>query len=479
MVGRVVRLAAYATIASTALLCSCNTRSGRSFLRQQQDEGFTHPFAGKADGAEEKFDQTGQPYEGRTGALEEDLKKEIEPPTPAGETPHFSERLKPGAPIWVESGKSRVIHLDAPVRRVSLGNPELAGIVVLGPRTIMINAKEAPVRAGGGFGGSSGGTTVGAVTGRTLTPEPHFGETTLAIWHAGSEIPDIHTLFVADFLDRQVMLEVTVAEMKRSAMEEFGIDFKNAAEEFASFYFGGALAVGARNVVGNILNGLPVGTTGLGPTYFFHIPNNDISVLIQWLQSEGLATILAQPKLLALSGQNAVFQVGGEIPIRIATGFATDVVFKPFGTIVTFVPRVTEEGDILLTVTPEVSQADFSSPVEGIPSFRTRRASTSSRLRDGETLVIGGLLQSERTEIVTGVPYLQDIPAVGLVFRHTAYVDVLTELVVSVTPHLVKPMEPGVQLALPTDRGPLTNEEIRTKANPFEATRPRVPGTPQ
>src|SRR5207245_5408563 len=134
----------------------------------------------------------------------------------------------------------------------------------------------------------------------------------------------------------------------------------------------------------------------------------NITALVQWLQAEGLATILAQPKLVAMSGQNAVFQVGGEIPIRIATGFATDVVFKPFGTIVTFVPRVTEEGDILLTVTPEVSQADFTSLVEGIPSFRTRRASTAARLHDGETLLIGGLLQNQRSENVIGVPYLQD-----------------------------------------------------------------------
>ncbi|MFM9587386.1 hypothetical protein ACKI11_47790, partial [Streptomyces caniscabiei] len=90
--------------------------------------------------------------------------------------------------------------------------------------------------------------------------------------------------------------------------------------------------------------------------------------------------------------------------------FTTAVVFKGFGTIVTFVPRVSEEGDIMLTVTPEVSEPDFSSPIEGLPTFRTRRASTATRLKNGETLMIGGLLQSERTQSVRGVPYLQDIP---------------------------------------------------------------------
>ena len=216
----------------------------------------------------------------------------------------------------------------------------------------------------------------------------------------------------------------------------------------------------------------------LGFRYTFNLPNQNISALIQILQAEGLATILAQPKLLAMSGQNAVFQVGGEIPIRIATGFATDIQFKPFGTIVNFVARVSEEGDILLTVTPEVSEPDFSSPVEGIPSFRTRRASTATRLRNGQTLMIGGLLQHARAENVSGVPYLQDIPYVGYLFRHTVYSSAVTELVVVVTPRLVTPQPPGTEFALPTDRGPLTNEEVRTKANPYETTRPRIPGVP-
>src|SRR5947207_6438075 len=180
-----------------------------------------------------------------------------------------------------------------------------------------------------------------------------------------------------------------------------------------------------------------------------------------------------------MSGQNAVFQVGGEIPIRIATGFAADVVFKPFGTIVTFVARISDEGDILLTVTPEVSSPDFAHQVDGIPRFVTRRLSTATRLRNGQTLVIGGLLQRTRDELASGVPYLQDIPAVGYLFRHTTYTDEVKELLVVVTPHLVAPMKPGTEVALPTDRAPLSNEDIRTKADPAEVTRPRIPGLPE
>src|SRR5262249_42454010 len=159
---------------------------------------------------------------------------------------------------------------------------------------------------------------------------------------------------------------------------------------------------------------------------------------VQALQTEGLATVLAQPKLLAMSGQNAVFQVGGEIPIRVATGFSADIEFKPFGTLVNFIPQVSDEGDILLTVTPEVSQPDFTSPVEGIPTSRTRRASTSTRLRNGETLVIGGLLQTNRSENVRGIPYLMNLPLVGYIFRNTTYSRDVTELLVIITPHLVQ-----------------------------------------
>ena len=132
----------------------------------------------------------------------------------------------------------------------------------------------------------------------------------------------------------------------------------------------------------------------------------------------------------------------------------------------------------MLTVTPEVSQTDYSHPVQpgNIPTFRTRRASTTARLRDGETLVIGGLMQTERIENVRGIPYLQDIPGVGAVFRNTTYSDQVTEMMVVVTPHIVNPLPAGESVALPTDRGPLTNEEVRTKPEPAKTTRPRLPG---
>jgi hypothetical protein len=313
MLGRSSGPATWIVAASTALMVwSCST---------------TEPH--------EKFDSFSQPAPGQSGAVGENLEKQLAPPGapaagPAGAT------LKPGESIWIPSGKSRVLHLEQSIRRVSIGNPDLAGIVVLGPKTIMINAKEAPRPEGtSGGGGTEGG--VGAVSGKTLTPEPRFAETTLAIWRSGSEVPDIHTLSIADFVDRQVLLEVTVAELKRSAMEQVGMDFRNMSNSFISAYFMGGGAgpapIGSSSLFppqGSSI--FPIGTNSNRPVYAFNLPNaDDITGLIQYLQEEGLATILAQPKILAMSGQSAVFQVGGEIPIRIATGFSTAVLFKGFG----------------------------------------------------------------------------------------------------------------------------------------------------
>jgi len=395
-------------------------------------------------------------------------------------------QLAPGEPIWIQSGKSRILMLKHPVRRVSIANPDLASIVVLGPYSLMINAKAvagpqgaaAPYGGAGGvniqMGGIQGGTTISATP---LTPQPNLAETTLAIWSEGEGV-DVHTLTIADFIDQQVQLEVTVAELDRTALEEHGIDFRILQNDFfAAGYLGGA---------GGALPGYPFPTQPLlplrfgtdSPTYAFVLPNEDVAAFLQIIEKEGMATVLARPTLMAMSGQNAVFQAGGEIPIRISNAFTANVEYKPFGTIVNFVPRVSEEGDIMLTVTPEVSAPDFSNEVEGIPTFKTRRASTSARLRNGQTLVVGGLLQTVRQEQVSGVPYLKDIPILGYVFRTTRYSNEVTDLLVIVKPRLVQPLPVGTRLPLPTDTGPMTKEEARTKPSPAEATRPRLPGVP-
>lgn len=406
-------------------------------------------------------------------ALEEAVRRQQ---VPEGLSRQAVQTLGPGEPVWIQSGKSKVLRLQQRATRVSIGDPEIAGIVVVGPQTIIVNGKVLPERDDGEEGQTGVQVSSGIYLGRTLTKDPRFLETTLVLW--GDDGVDVHPLIVADFDDRQVLLEVTVAEVNRTALEEHGIDWRVAQDKLiaAGYMAGGfgsppGFGVPPLNTTDPIL---PLVSANGGPTYAAIFPDQDVAIFLRALESEGLARILAQPKITAMSGQTAVFQSGGEIPIRIASSFVASVEFKPFGTLVNFTPRVTEEGDIFLTVTPEVSEADFSQTVEGIPTFRTRRASTTAKLRSGETLMIGGLLQTNVSEELEGLPYLKDIPYLGYAFSTTRYDRDTVELMVVVKPTSVIPIAPGEDLQLPVDAGPLTRDDALTAPEAAEVTRPRL-----
>lgn len=413
-------------------------------------------------------------------AVEEAVAKQVQPGWEQKSGASARTLLKAGEPIWIQSGKSRVLQVPYKIKRVSIADPEVAGIVVLGPNTIMVNAKPLPKRAAGEV--ETGTEVSGIFLGRTITPPPSLSETTLIIWGGdhGDDV-NVHTLTVADFMDYQVMLEVTVAEVNRTALEQHGFDFRILRDDVIAASFLGAGAPVQQLTTIPPRPGEPLLPLTLGqdsPAYAFIFPKEGVVAFLQALDTEGLGSILAQPKLTAMSGQTAVFQVGGEIPIRISSSFVADVEFKPFGTIVNFLPRVADDGQILLTVSPEVSEADFSRTVEGIPTFLVRRASTSMRMRNGETLVIGGLLQHRRTENIRGVPYLKDIPFLGYLFRTSVYDENTIEVIVAVKPTLVRPIATGEQIPLPTERGPFTSSDVRTQPEPAKKTRPRVPGLP-
>lgn len=431
-------------------------------------------FTPRKPGVSEGFRDKLETFNAEAGrALEEAVRRQQ---VPEGLSRQAIQTLAPGEPIWIQAGKSKVLRLQQRATRVSIGDPEIAGIVVVGPETIIVNGKVLPERDDEGGSGQSGvQVSSGIFLGRTITPEPRFLETTLVLW--GEDGVDVHPLIVADFDDRQVLLEVTVAEVNRTALEEHGIDWRVAQDKLlAAGYMGGGVAAPGFGVPRLQQNDplLPLISGANGPTYAAIFPDQDVAIFLRTLETEGLARILAQPKITAMSGQTAVFQSGGEVPIRIASSFVASVEFKPFGTLVNFTPRVTEEGDIFLTVTPEVSEADFSQTVEGIPTFRTRRASTTAKLRSGETLMIGGLLQTTVSEEIEGVPYLKDIPYLGYAFSTTRYDRNTLELMVVVKPTSVIPLAPGEEFSLPVDSGPLTRDDVLTKPDAAEVTRPRL-----
>jgi pilus assembly protein CpaC len=182
-------------------------------------------------------------------------------------------------------------------------------------------------------------------------------------------------------------------------------------------------------------------------------------MFIDALKENGLTKVLAEPTLITLSGRSASFLAGGEFPIPVpqtsGTGTTITIEYKTFGVGLSFTPTVLGNGKISMMVNPEVSELDFTRAVslQGfiIPSLTTRRVSTVVELGDGQSFAIAGLIKDDVREVVRKFPVLGDIPVLGALFRSTSFQKNETELIIIVTPHLVKPIDMSKQ-TLPTDQ---------------------------
>jgi pilus assembly protein CpaC len=193
-----------------------------------------------------------------------------------------------------------------------------------------------------------------------------------------------------------------------------------------------------------------------------------LDVTLTALEEKGLIRRLAEPDLIALSGDTAAFLAGGEFPVPVAQqgsiGAAPiiTVQWKPFGVELTFVPTVLANGIINLRLAPSVSELDFTNPVvisgSSIPSLTKREARTTIELRDGQSFAIAGLLQARNQRGISQLPWIGSVPVLGALFRSSAYQQEETDLVVIVTPHLVAPSVPGQRMASPLDNYLPTND---------------------
>jgi pilus assembly protein CpaC len=255
----------------------------------------------------------------------------------------------------------------------------------------------------------------------------------------------------------QVMLEVRVAEMSKSTARQLGINYawQNGDD------FGVSLLGDLANVVKP--NDAVLGGGGLGfefspavnALFRFSSGNNTWTGFVDALKEDGLVKIMAEPTLISLSGQPASFLAGGEFPVPVPQGLGTVAIeYKPFGVGLTFTPTVLNEGRIGIEVAPEVSELDFSTAVAFsgfiVPGLSTRRASTVVELGDGQSFAIAGLLKETIRDNIQKFPFLGDIPVIGALFRSKSFQKNETELVILVTPHLVKPVNQEDQ-PLPTD----------------------------
>jgi pilus assembly protein CpaC len=267
---------------------------------------------------------------------------------------------------------------------------------------------------------------------------------------------------------QQVMIKVRFAEMQRSVSKALSSSLSFDAG------FGG---FGANNsgTFGN--TGGFIGTTSTGPNttasvnpgslgtfgFNFDMGSVELGILIQALETKGVVRTLAEPNLIALSGQEASFLAGGEFPVPVAADNGNvGIEFKPFGVELDFTPRVVDDGIINLEMAAAVSSVD---PTNGIVTsngltvsgFRRRNTSTTVALRDGESFAIAGMLQDDFRDNNGQVPWIGDIPILGTLFRSADYQRRQTELVIIVTAHLVTPTR-GEAFALPTDRVKLPTE---------------------
>jgi pilus assembly protein CpaC len=371
----------------------------------------------------------------------------------------------PNDAISMMGGTSRVYDFRAPLRRVSIADTKVADVQVINPNQLMV-----------------------------IGHSPGF--TTLVVWDAMGQYQERQVRIEKEG-HQQVLLDVVVAEVNRSKLETEGIDYSVALKDYGLSLAGlpGNVA-SAYGPASNLAVSGAAGTSsgGLAPfggnpfplllsnniTYALTAQNRhlDTNTFFQFLELHQLGRILARPRILANSGEEAKFLSGGEIPIVIAQALNTSVVFKQFGTSVVFLPTVIGKQDIELVVKPEVSKPDFSQGVQlfgfTVPAFVTRRAETQVRMRENQTLIIAGLILDETKSQVKKVPFLGDIPWAGALFRNTSYDHVKTELVMSVTPTIVQPIPESGELELPTDRGPLSSQEIQTTSvSPPDASRPR------
>lgn len=301
----------------------------------------------------------------------------------------------------------------------------------------------------------------------------------LARTYAGDKVVNL----IAMGSSQQVMLEVRFAEVNRNTGKEVGVKF-NAQSRDGSFQgitgrgsgfvpgIPGTVEV-TRDGLGNILSSTTSGgtlpflsTIPIADSFgvfskSFTLGNTDITAMINALETRGLAKTLAQPTLVALSGEKASFLAGGEFPVPVAqsnagtgTGAIT-VEFKPFGISLGFTPTVLGDRTISMIVEPEVSAIDPTASLRlgdiVIPGLRTRRASTTLELRDGEGFAIAGLISKDFETTVEQIPLLGSIPILGSLFRSSGFKKGETELLIVVTPRLVQPIRPE-QVRLPTDR---------------------------
>ena len=387
----------------------------------------------------------------------------------------------------LQVGETRLVHLSEKIVRISVADPAVADVQVVTEKQVLITAKgvgnthlilwstsETPLvlsvscarnldqlrdQLGQLFPDEK--IDVGSV-GELVVLSGKVGD--LRLPARAAELASLYSDKVANMVevsgDQQVELDVRFAEVSRSGLRKLGLNF--LWRDTGRGYVGGSASPSTQT--GQYLDGnnnlripgtsnsgvpfVPVPSANSAFNLFFStgLSKFPFSAILSILSQEGLAKVLAEPTLVSLSGQEASFHAGGEVPILIARQLGeVSVEYKKFGVRLQFTPTVLGDRNISLKLAVEVSEPDATAGVTiggfNIPGFKVRASDTTVRLRDGQSFAVAGLLSDSVRSTVDKIPVLGDIPILGALFRSTAFQREETELLVVVRARLVRPID--------------------------------------
>jgi pilus assembly protein CpaC len=411
----------------------------------------------------------------------------------------------PGQAIHVNASQSTLLNTDFNIRRVSIAKPETADVLVISPRQILVIGKSPGTTSLVYWSEEEVPTTVDIIVGinldkvrddlRKISPDEAFEITSsgTALILSGTvssglvqnrlvEAAKVYSPTTVNLLKvmkpEQVLIQIRVAEVDRSLAKELGFNFLFQPIIDGGQYSGLLRAPGGFDSIGGtILEGGGIeygGTVGDLTQLFVVTPgaNPKFAGMMRILHDKGAIKTLSEPNLVVASGDEGNFLVGGEFPVVIASaagsGAAASVDYKQYGIQLSFKPKIAYNGDIYMKIKQEVSELDFANGVAisgfQLPALRTRKAESGLQLADGQTFVLAGLLDNKITKKVSKIPILGDIPILGVFFRNSRYSNAETELMVMVTPKIVRPLNKEEIPALPTDI--MRPEETSPKMTP-------------
>ncbi|MGJ8668527.1 MAG: type II and III secretion system protein family protein [Oceanococcus sp.] len=286
---------------------------------------------------------------------------------------------------------------------------------------------------------------------------PSLGAHSRALHQAGDGAIDASVLPIGT----QVLTEIKIAELSRNTLKQYGLNFLFQGNDggvgvFKPGSVGGVGDSSQQASASGIENAFGILPLSNAFNIVFSKVSESLVGALSMLENQGLVRVLAQPSLVAMTGQTATFLAGGEFPIPVSQGGSggISIEYKEFGVRLSLTPTVLASNRIALKVAPEVSELDFSSGVQiggtSVPALTVRRTDTMVELGDGESFVISGLISRSMMANVDKVPFIGSVPILGAFFKSSRYDREERELVMVVTPHLVKPLKAGAKTpALP------------------------------